>query len=327
MPEGTALDDFGELIDWPKLNPWLEAHAPGSGPVTAAKKLKGGLQNNVFLIERGAHSFVLRRPSKHVRPGSNETMLREARVLAALRGSAVPHPALYAHCDDPGVIGACFYLMEPLEGFAPSQQLPGSYATDAAWPWPERRLTYENALPARALMVAGRYLDEPRMVDQGLRVLDWLIEIQTAPDGHFAPIGNGWWPRDGDRSQFDQQPIEATAMILAAEDALAETGDDRDRAAMERAYAWFLGGNDLGVAIADPARGAGADGLTPEGINVNEGAESTLMWLMALEHIRILRGGSSTSRSNLGRRSVSHTPSGRGARGAASEHRVPVTAA
>lgn len=207
-------------------------------------------------------------------------------------------------------------------------------ATDAAWPWPERRLTYENALPARALIVAGRYLDEPRMVDRGLRVLDWLIEIQTAPDGHFAPIGNGWWTRDGERSRFDQQPIEATAMILAAEDALAETGDDRDRAAMERAYAWFLGENDLGVTIADPARGAGADGLTPTGINTNEGAESTLMWLMALEHIRALRGGSSSGRSERrGRSAAAHRPSGgaTASKGAAtnagSEPHVPVIAA
>jgi aminoglycoside phosphotransferase (APT) family kinase protein len=136
MLQGTtqpAIDDFGGLIDWPKLSAWLEAHAPGSGPVTSARKLAGGVQNNVFLITRGADSFVLRRPSKHVRPGSNETMLKEARVLAALSGSAVPHPKLYALCDDPGVIGACFYLMEPLEGFAPSQQLPGAYATDATW--------------------------------------------------------------------------------------------------------------------------------------------------------------------------------------------------
>jgi aminoglycoside phosphotransferase (APT) family kinase protein len=156
MLQGTAqatLDDFGGLIDWPKLNAWLEAHAPGSGPVTGAKKLAGGVQNSVFLIERGGHAFVLRRPSKHIRPGSNETMLREARVLAALRGSTVPHPELHALCDDPGVIGACFYLMEPLEGFAPSQQLPGSYATDAAW----RRAMGEALVRGAASLAAIDY--------------------------------------------------------------------------------------------------------------------------------------------------------------------------
>jgi aminoglycoside phosphotransferase (APT) family kinase protein len=128
------LDNFGGLIDWDKLNAWLATQdVPGQGPVTGAKKLAGGLQNNVFLIERGGDSFVLRRPSKHMRPGSNETMLREARVLKAIAGSAVPHPEFYAVCDDPSVIGACFYLMAGLEGFAPSQQLPGTYATDSSW--------------------------------------------------------------------------------------------------------------------------------------------------------------------------------------------------
>ena len=77
--------------------------------------------------------------------------------------------------------------------------------------------------------------------------------------------------------------------MLAAENAYDLTGDGRYRDAMERSYAWFLGRNDLGVEIADPARGAGRDGLTPTGANTNEGAESTLMWLMALEHIRALR--------------------------------------
>src|SRR5262245_16922153 len=80
IPSGSgALDDFGGLLDWPKLTEWIASHdVPGSGPVTSAKKLTGGLQNSVFLIERGSTSFVLRRPSKHVRQGSNETMLREA---------------------------------------------------------------------------------------------------------------------------------------------------------------------------------------------------------------------------------------------------------
>jgi aminoglycoside phosphotransferase (APT) family kinase protein len=130
----TAPETFEGLIDWPRLNEWMAAHdVPGSGPVTGAKKLAGGLQNSVFLIERGNDSFVLRRPSKHVRQGSNETMVREARVLKALAGSAVPHPELYASCNDPAIIGACFYLMAPLEGFAPSRQLPGNYVTDPAW--------------------------------------------------------------------------------------------------------------------------------------------------------------------------------------------------
>jgi aminoglycoside phosphotransferase (APT) family kinase protein len=130
----TALDDFKGLLDWPRLSEWLAAQdLPGSGPATSVRKLPGGLQNNVFLIERGAASLVLRRPTRHLRPNSNETMLREARVLGALRGSAVPHPEVYAVCSDETVIGACFYIMEALEGFSPSGELPKEYSDDLAW--------------------------------------------------------------------------------------------------------------------------------------------------------------------------------------------------
>ena len=128
------LDDAGGLLNWERLNPWLEAHgAPGSGPVTGVKKLKGGIQNNVFLLERGSETFVLRRPSKHLRPESNKTILREGRVLRALGGSAVPCPEVYAVCDDPEVTGAGFYLMSGLEGFAPGGALPGEYAAQSSW--------------------------------------------------------------------------------------------------------------------------------------------------------------------------------------------------
>jgi hypothetical protein len=166
---------------------------------------------------------------------------------------------------------------------------------DSAWPWPEPRLTYENALPAQALIVAGRHLGSRPMIDLGLDVLDWLIVAQTGPSGTFSPIGNGWWSRGGEKPQFDQQPIEATAMLFAAESAQLATGDIKYRATMERAYAWFLGENDLGVPVADPEHGASYDGLTPHGVNANQGAESTLMWLLALEHIRAMRSGPVTA--------------------------------
>lgn len=157
------------------------------------------------------------------------------------------------------------------------------------WPWPEPVLTYENALVPRAMILAGQRLGARAMGAIGLQVLDWLIEVQTAEAGHLSPIGNGWWEHGGTKSQFDQQPIEATSLLLAAEAAFSVTGKARYRLAMERSYAWFLGGNDHGLRVAEPARGACRDGLTAEGVNTNEGAESTLMWLTALEHIRLLR--------------------------------------
>src|SRR3989442_15729632 len=103
----TTLDDFGGLLDWPKLNAWIETQdIPGSGPMTMASMITGGLANNVFLVERGPEKVILRRPPKHLPPNSNETMLREAPVLRALDGTDVPHPHFSATCDDPDVIGA-----------------------------------------------------------------------------------------------------------------------------------------------------------------------------------------------------------------------------
>ncbi len=189
---------------------------------------------------------------------------------------------------------ACRLLAERLR----STFQPG---TDTAWPWPEARLTYENGLPVRALIVGGQFVRSQPMIDMGLRILDWLIVAQIARGGHLSPIGNAWWARGGQKATFDQQPIEATALLLAAEAALAATGDDRYRAAMERSYAWFLGANDLGISVADPALGAGGDGLTPTGVNTNKGAESTIMWLIALEKIRVLRGGRGPASAATGR--------------------------
>ena len=162
-----------------------------------------------------------------------------------------------------------------------------------SWPWPEPTLTYENGIVPRALIRAGAQLGDRPMVERGLRLLDWLVAVQTAPEGHFSPIGNrGWWPRGGDKARYDQQPMEATALLLAAEAALEVTGDTRHRITMEWAYAWYLGRNDVRVPVALPDRGACQDGLTPAGANTNQGAESTLMWLQALERIRAVRRSS-----------------------------------
>ena len=166
---------------------------------------------------------------------------------------------------------------------------------DDDWPWPEAALTYENALLPRAVLTAGAVLGDYEMRRIGLRSLDWLIGVQTGPGGVFSPIGStGWWPRDGARSRFDQQPIEATATILAAGAAFHHTGDERYWRAAESAYGWFLGDNDMDIALADPQRGSCHDGLTPTGVNLNEGAESTLMWLTALEHIRDIRSAAAS---------------------------------
>ena len=137
-----ALSDFDGLLDWAPLQEWIVAQPsiPGTGPVVAVEQLTGGSQNNIFRMRRAGGEFVLRRPPRHLRKNSNDTMLREARVLAALAGSEVAHPAFYAACDDLGVIGTCFYVMAPIDGITPMGPLTGKWASDPSW---TRQLGFE----------------------------------------------------------------------------------------------------------------------------------------------------------------------------------------
>jgi hypothetical protein len=154
-------------------------------------------------------------------------------------------------------------------------------ARGTAWPWPEPVLTYESMLVARALIQGGARLGDASATRLGLDTLDWHLAAATANAGTMSFVGNdGWWPRDGVRARFDQQPIEASSMFMVCEAAAAVTGEDRYSTAMEAAYAWFLGANDHGVPIARPRDGACHDGLTTTGVNANQGAESTLAWLL-----------------------------------------------
>ncbi len=128
-----ALDDFDGLLNWAHLQEWIAGHdLPGDGAVTAVEPLAGGSQNHIYRLQRGDVQLVLRRPPRHLRKNSNETMLREARVLGALATTDVPHPRLYAACADLDVIGVCFYVMEPITGFTPMGELPGRWA-QASW--------------------------------------------------------------------------------------------------------------------------------------------------------------------------------------------------
>ncbi len=205
MPEhagDTTLASFDGLIDFTRLNGWIDTQdVPGSGPITGACKLSGGLQNAIFLLDRGDAQFVLRRPSRNGKPRSNETMLREARILTALEGSAVPHPDLYAACDDESIIGACFYLMAPLEGTAKSGPLEGDYATNPAW----RRAMGEELVKAAVALGSLDYaavglgdLGKPdnwhaRQVDRWRSQLEGYATAMPAYDPgdlpHFAEVG------------------------------------------------------------------------------------------------------------------------------------------
>jgi glycosyltransferase involved in cell wall biosynthesis len=155
--------------------------------------------------------------------------------------------------------------------------------SDSEWPWCEEVVTYDNAKLPHALLLAGRHLPDPDMFETGLLVLLWLLKQQTAPEGHLSLIGNaGWLPRTGERAKFDQQPVDAMAFVDACAEAFRGTGDFRWIERARRCLNWFLGHNDLNLPLYDFTTGGCCDGLTPHGVNANQGAESTLAWLISL---------------------------------------------
>jgi hypothetical protein len=159
----------------------------------------------------------------------------------------------------------------------------GQAGENAQWPWPEPRLTYANALLADAMIATGQHLARPAVLGDGLRLLGWLLAAETR-DGHLSctPVGGR---RPGERPPaFDQQPIEAATIAEACARALDVTGDERWKAGLTAAVDWFMGDNDTGVSLRDPATGGGYDGLTADGRNANQGAESTLALLSTLQH-------------------------------------------
>ncbi len=156
------------------------------------------------------------------------------------------------------------------------------------WPWFEDELTYANAKLPHALLLCGRWMMRGEMTEAGLRALDWLARVQRPDGGHFVPIGNnGFFRRGGDRARFDQQPIEAQAMVSACLEAHQITKDKRWMAEAQCAFEWFLGRNDVGLPLYDVATGGCCDGLHPQRANQNQGAESTLAMLLSLVELRM----------------------------------------
>jgi len=151
------------------------------------------------------------------------------------------------------------------------------------WLWCEDTVTYANAVLPHALIIAGKWIPNQEMYDLGIKVLEWLLKIQTAPDGHLSIIGNhGWFNKNGNRAMFDQQPIEVKSLIDACLDAYIITGDKKWFEESERCLSWFLGQNDLQIPICDYKTGGCGDGLESQIVNGNQGAESTLSWLISL---------------------------------------------
>lgn len=158
---------------------------------------------------------------------------------------------------------------------------------DRDWPWPEARLSYANALLPEAMIAAGVARDDSELCQHGLDLLEWLIDGETV-DGHLSVSPAGGWAPGDPRPGFDQQPIEVATLA----DACARASDVDASAlwpnTVRAAAAWFQGTNDVGATMWNPATGGGFDGLQADGININQGAESTLAVLSTFQQARRL---------------------------------------
>ena len=159
------------------------------------------------------------------------------------------------------------------------------------WQWFENVLAYGNARLPQAMLLVGSACADDRMVSAGLESLDWLLAQQRCEtNGHFVPIGSqGFYRQGGDKARFDQQPIEAAGAVSACLQAYRITGDGRWRSEAWSAFNWFLGDNDLQLPLYDSVSGGCRDGLHPDRANENQGAESTLSFLMALLEMSTLQ--------------------------------------
>jgi hypothetical protein len=138
-------------------------------------------------------------------------------------------------------------------------------------------------------LIAGRRNSDQQMISIGLGALSWLSDVQRCGEkGHFVPIGSqGFYRKGAERARFDQQPVEAGGAVSACLEAYRTTGDDRWRKEAWSAFNWFLGDNDLQITLYDSSSGGCRDGLHPERVNQNQGAESTLAFLMAQVEMRL----------------------------------------
>jgi hypothetical protein len=205
-------------------------------------------------------------------------------TLGATRRSPAPHAMAFAGLGaaevlrvDPNHEGAAALLADA----ATAVGIPAD--DDPDWVWPRDRLSYANPALAEVVIAAGRHSGDDKLLGSGLDMLAWLRDVQSTGD-QLSVIPASGWQRGSRRHRYDQQPIEVAALADACATAAAATGEPDWTGGVRQATAWFLGDNDAGAAMWDPATGGGYDGLTPDGPNLNQGAESTLALLSTLQH-------------------------------------------
>jgi hypothetical protein len=253
----NRLDQTGRWLDAPSTQDWWGRSLWGLGvaatvhadPLVRAQARAG--------FERGA-----RQRSRHPRSMAFAAIGAASVVTDDVEGDPRAARALLADALD--VIGAC---------------------PTGSWSWPEPRLAYANAALAEAVIVAGAALERPADLDRGLTMLRWLLERETA-SGHLSVTGVGGRGPDDRGPQFDQQPIEAAAMADACWRAHSITGNREWSRGVAAAAGWFDAENDTGLPMYDDRSGGGLDGLQPEGVNLNQGAESTLAFVSTMQRAR-----------------------------------------
>jgi hypothetical protein len=165
--------------------------------------------------------------------------------------------------------------------FEENHQPDLSAGRKADWPWFENILTYDNAMLPCALFTAGISLGNKKYIELAKKICDFVL-ASTFTNGHFSFVGcQGWFPRGGPKAQFDQQPIEAAGTILMLKAAYETTKDRKFLSLQKKAFNWFLGENDLGIPLYDSTSKGCGDGLGAGGVNLNQGAESTLSFLLS----------------------------------------------
>jgi hypothetical protein len=217
--------------------------------------------------------------------------IREEALVAFSRGatrrSPAPHAMAFAGLGAAEVLRRHPAHRPSAALLADAAAAIGAPGTDPRWSWPRQRLTYANAALAEVVIAASQLPQGGPPLDDGLRMLTWLRDVQLLA-GHLSVVPSGGWRRGAVRLRHDQQPIEVAAFADACATAATVTGDPAWHTGVRQSIGWFLGDNDIGTPMWNPATGGGYDGLTPHGPNVNQGAESTLALIATLQHAQRL---------------------------------------
>jgi len=259
--DGAFHNRFGHDRRWqdePSLGDWWGRALWGLGTAAARSTAP-------WIRQEALHAFTL--------GATRRSPARHAMVFAGLGAAEVLR-------HNPGNATAAALLTDAAAAVGVAADTPD-------WRWPKPVLTYANAAFAEVVIAAGKLLGDNHQLAAGLRMLTWLCDIQLT-DGRLSVVPDSGWRRGTLRLRYDQQPIEVAALADACATAYAATGKPDWNTRLGQAVAWFLGDNDAGTPMWDPATGGGYDGLTPSGPNLNQGAESTLALLSTLQHARRL---------------------------------------